>query len=72
MSDRRTRTMNSRLTGVAANRKRRRSVRHAPEGRFCHAAKREAPSGLPCTRAFLMRPSPKLPAGDPIWLNNLP
>jgi hypothetical protein len=47
MSDRRTRPMNSRLTGAAANPKRRRSVRQAPKGPFCHAAKREAPAGLP-------------------------
>ena len=50
MSNRHTPTMNSRLTGVAANPRRRRSVRPAPEGPFCHAAKREAASGLPCTR----------------------
>ena len=52
MSDRHTPAMNSRLTGVAANPRRRRSVRPAPEGPFCHAAKREAASGLPCTRAW--------------------
>ena len=49
-SDRPTRTMNSRLTVVVANPERRRSVRHAPEDPFCHGAKREATSGLPCTR----------------------
>jgi hypothetical protein len=51
ISDRQTRMMNSRLTGVAPNPERRRSVRHASEGSFCHDAKREAQPGLPCTRA---------------------
>jgi hypothetical protein len=52
MSDRQTPPMNSRLTGVATNPKRRRFVRHAPEGPFCHAAKREPPAGLHCTRVY--------------------
>jgi hypothetical protein len=52
MSDRQTRPTNSRLTGAAANPRRRRFVRHAPEGPFCHAAKREAPAGPRCTRVY--------------------
>jgi hypothetical protein len=44
ISDRQTRTMNSRLTGLAANPERRRFVSHSPEDAFCHDAKREAQS----------------------------
>jgi hypothetical protein len=43
-----TRSMNSRLTGAAANPQRRPIVRQTPEDPFCHAAKREAQLGVSC------------------------